>query len=281
MLLFRSDRELSAELVPFLERAVDSEQVRVFIGRTFENLWTVKRELAALRRASESAFYTDYAVSRGGRTIPGEPPRPETLSAAFEQLRTSLELSSLPAVREAANSLIHSLRTQRRRPSLVAEELETLLHRLAATVPVSESLRVPRLSRLRFSRCCSQFQSALADLVRTRSENGATQSDRRVSAALDYIDRHFREALSLDRVASAVNTSPEHLARILRERTGETFLQRLTRRRVELAAQLLRQSAEPVAEIGRRVGYEEPVTFSRAFKRVLGTSPRAFRDGLH
>jgi AraC-like DNA-binding protein len=48
-------------------------------------------------------------------------------------------------------------------------------------------------------------------------------------------------------------------------------------RRIERAAHALVSTDGKVNEIARTVGYEDPYHFSRAFKRIMGTSPRAFR----
>jgi AraC-like DNA-binding protein len=51
----------------------------------------------------------------------------------------------------------------------------------------------------------------------------------------------------------------------------------LSRRRLLLAAERLRDSQQSVAEIGYEVGYESEAAFNRAFKRAFGTAPGAFR----
>ena len=49
--------------------------------------------------------------------------------------------------------------------------------------------------------------------------------------------------------------------------------------RMQLASELLEHSKEPVEEIAFRCGYNDPFTFSRAFKRVMGHSPARHRSG--
>ncbi|WP_375337421.1 MULTISPECIES: helix-turn-helix domain-containing protein [Rhizobium] len=53
----------------------------------------------------------------------------------------------------------------------------------------------------------------------------------------------------------------------------------LTRWRMMLACERLRVSAEPVGVIARAVGYEGEGAFGKAFKRVIGCTPRASRNG--
>lgn len=48
--------------------------------------------------------------------------------------------------------------------------------------------------------------------------------------------------------------------------------------RMGLAARTLRQAGAPVAALARSVGYTSESSFSNAFKRVMGVSPRGYRD---
>jgi AraC-like DNA-binding protein len=43
------------------------------------------------------------------------------------------------------------------------------------------------------------------------------------------------------------------------------------------AAELLKRTKQPIAEIGSSVGYDNPLHFSRAFKNTLGISPSEYR----
>ena len=47
--------------------------------------------------------------------------------------------------------------------------------------------------------------------------------------------------------------------------------------RTEEAKQMLEMSADAIDKIGRRVGYEDPASFRRIFKRKVGLTPRIYR----
>lgn len=80
----------------------------------------------------------------------------------------------------------------------------------------------------------------------------------------------------LDRVARQLGLSPRALQRRLRdERT--TFASVLTHLRQEMAQPLLRDGRLAVSEVAFLLGYEDPSSFQRAFRRWAGVSPRAFR----
>ena len=59
---------------------------------------------------------------------------------------------------------------------------------------------------------------------------------------------------------------------------GEPLMQYLTRWRLQLAAQLLRETDEGLAAIAGKVGYESEAAFNRAFKRHAGEPPATWRN---
>jgi AraC-like DNA-binding protein len=60
---------------------------------------------------------------------------------------------------------------------------------------------------------------------------------------------------------------------------GESPMRYVTRRRIARAVALLESSHMAVVQIAREAGYESEVSFSKAFKRHVGLSPAAYRQG--
>jgi two-component system, response regulator YesN len=101
-----------------------------------------------------------------------------------------------------------------------------------------------------------------------------------VVVAQRYIDSHFGEStLSLEEVASAAQISPGYLSRLLKLETGFSFVDYLTRVRINKAVQIMNDPAVKVYEVAEAVGYQSQHYFSRAFKRVFGRPPVEFRKG--
>jgi AraC-like DNA-binding protein len=100
------------------------------------------------------------------------------------------------------------------------------------------------------------------------------------AAVIDHGDpssRYYRERISLRDVASAVGLSPAHLTTTVRRKTGRTVQEWIAERRMAQARRLLVQTDLTVAEIGRRVGYPDPVYFARSFRRAHDTTPLRWR----
>ncbi|MGA2763608.1 MAG: response regulator [Spirochaetia bacterium] len=101
-----------------------------------------------------------------------------------------------------------------------------------------------------------------------------------VLLAQNYIDTHYGEPeLTLEEVAGAVQVSPGYLSRLLKRETGFSFVDYLTRVRINKAVHLMSDPAVKVYEVAEAVGYQSQHYFSRAFKRVFGRSPVEYRKG--
>lgn len=94
--------------------------------------------------------------------------------------------------------------------------------------------------------------------------------------AKEVIDQGLEQPLRLADIAREVSLSPAHFARCFRTSTGMTPYGWLTRRRMEVACQMLLTRQEPVAAITQAVGYAEQSSFTRAFLRHVGQTPAAF-----
>jgi AraC-like DNA-binding protein len=87
-----------------------------------------------------------------------------------------------------------------------------------------------------------------------------------------------RRELTLNEAASLVGRSPSTVTRIFKKVTGRSFKQYQVGHRLELAAhQLQAMPNRPVAEIALAVGYDDPLYFSRVFRKQFNCSPSEHR----
>ncbi|MEO8501065.1 MAG: helix-turn-helix domain-containing protein [Vicinamibacteria bacterium] len=100
---------------------------------------------------------------------------------------------------------------------------------------------------------------------------------RRLCVARDALEGTLDESLRLPELARISSLSPFHLHRHFRRTFGETPQAYRTRRRLERAAQALRESQKPVTEVAMDAGFASPGSFSSLFKRRFGVSPVGYR----
>jgi len=96
--------------------------------------------------------------------------------------------------------------------------------------------------------------------------------------ALQYIDAHLGEKITVYEVADVACISIFHFQRLFSAYLGETVSQYILHRRLELAAQtIMNQEKLRLADLARKSGFETHSAFSRAFKKHFNVSPREFR----
>ncbi len=102
-------------------------------------------------------------------------------------------------------------------------------------------------------------------------------NDRIVGPALNAMHSRPAHAWTLEELAHDAGTSRSVLAERFQNLVGSSPMQYLTQWRMLLAANLLCQSNAPLARIAEDVGYQTDTAFCRAFRRVYGSPPAAWR----
>jgi AraC family transcriptional regulator len=106
------------------------------------------------------------------------------------------------------------------------------------------------------------------------------QWPRWLSRAEEFLHAHYRGALSLRDVARAVEVHPVHLARAFRRHFHCTVGEYVRRLRIEFACQQIGHADASLLDIALAAGFYDQSQFTRAFKRLLGVTPAAYRSSL-
>ncbi|MDD2534033.1 MAG: response regulator [Eubacteriales bacterium] len=102
--------------------------------------------------------------------------------------------------------------------------------------------------------------------------------NRLTERAVAYLELHFGDPeLSFRRLCEALFVSSSYLSKIFKQDTGETFVDYLTKIRIQKALQLLANPALRMYEVANMTGYKSQHYFSAAFKRILGVTPSEYR----
>ncbi len=101
-----------------------------------------------------------------------------------------------------------------------------------------------------------------------------------VNRAINVIMNEYSNQLTLQRLGKAVGVSESHLRRLLKIETGENFSSLLHKQRIAVAKHLLSESNYNLDEISTLIGYRSSSFFFRIFKRLTGTTPKAYSMSL-
>lgn len=99
----------------------------------------------------------------------------------------------------------------------------------------------------------------------------------KVYEILEYIDQNFKEELSLQDLSEKFHFNSIYINRIIKKETGYTFLEILNNKRMNKAAEYLKNPDVKISEVAAMAGIPDQRYFSQIFKKYYGQSPRQYR----
>jgi two-component system, response regulator YesN len=94
-----------------------------------------------------------------------------------------------------------------------------------------------------------------------------------------YIEKNYGESeLNLKKCSEDLFLSPSYIGMILKKETGRTFVDYLNEYRIKKASELLSKPENKVYEVSILVGFTHPTYFSSVFKKLVGISPKQFKE---
>lgn len=98
--------------------------------------------------------------------------------------------------------------------------------------------------------------------------------------ALDYIQEHYSEQVTLNEVAENIYVSTFYISRMFKKELGKSFVDYLNDVRIEKAKELLKDVKYKTYEVAEIVGISDPHYFSKLFKKYSGMTPSEYRDTI-
>ena len=98
-----------------------------------------------------------------------------------------------------------------------------------------------------------------------------------MNSAITFINEHYMEELSLERVAEFAGFSKCYFSRVFKQFSGQTFSDYLISKRVSAATDLLINTKRPIREICDAAGFGSMATFNRVFRQQKSCTPSQFR----
>ena len=211
---------------------------------------------------------------------PATPGRfPETVTLGDGEVTATFVCGFLGCDRRPFNPLVSTLPRQLHLPGLSSGWLQSFARQV---VEESQARRVgadsvlTRLAELMFVEVLRRYIETLP-----AEQRGwlAGLRDDAIGRALGLLHGDPARAWTLDELAAGVAMSRSAFADRFTTLVGQPPMQYLTHWRMQLAAGRLAAGSAKVAAIAEQVGYESEEAFSRAFKRLMGVSPGAWRRG--
>lgn len=123
------------------------------------------------------------------------------------------------------------------------------------------------------------LEDAVSSVMEAIADNRNHHTLAQVRKAVDYIETHYaEEKMSLQDICRHCLMSTSYFSLVFKQHTGETFVEYLTRVRMNKAKEMLQHTTMKFYEIAGKVGYGDPNYFSILFKKHVGMTPREYRD---
>lgn len=135
---------------------------------------------------------------------------------------------------------------------------------------------------------CNCLATALVllahELLQSRGKHKQCLSANETSVTAErirqYLDEHFREALTLPDIGKALNISEYYLAHIFKDAFDSPPMQYVMKRRIGEAQNLLSDTDMSITDITYHLGFSSVSHFTSSFSRYVGTSPGKYRQSL-
>ena len=127
----------------------------------------------------------------------------------------------------------------------------------------------------------SYMNSILQGIIEYIKGEREKRSKKRIELAKVFIEENCQNKITLNDVAEHVELNTSYFSNLFKAEVGMNFTDYLLNIRVEKAKKLLKDPKIKVYEIGNLVGYDDAVSFGRAFKKKLGMSPKEYRNMVY
>ncbi|QSF45900.1 AraC family transcriptional regulator [Paenibacillus tianjinensis] len=98
-----------------------------------------------------------------------------------------------------------------------------------------------------------------------------------VEECLHFLHAHYCENITVEMMSASLKLDRKYLSTLFKRTVGLPPQQYLLNFRIAKACELLAETGCTIGEISRSVGYQDPLLFSRMFKKVKGCSPKEYR----
>lgn len=185
----------------------------------------------------------------------------------------------MPVMREG--KLLCLLTAGIRRPP--QEEIPTELIQIQPDAPIHppDLSTVPRTDRKELFRTMEALRQLAARLLQWHEKmyrgDFAEADLSRGDLIRIIINREASKQITLEALAKKIHLSPSRTAHLVKEETGQSFMELLMENRLDYASNLLKNTIRPVSEIALNCGFGSVANFHRMFRKYYGITPLAYR----
>ena len=297
-ILFMGDEEEMLKLkikqiLPKIHQAVEEFlqiQVTIAVGKTVPRLEELPDSFAKTKSALEYKF-----MLGGNQTIEAEEYEEIRNSAKhvdiFEwasQIATTIRTNKIEEIAQRTEQFIEQVKTSyvnKNRSFVYVQNLVlSVINLLELPEELEEEIYGQERNFMKQIYECEnldeielRLRGTFRYICNLMSNQRDSYGKRQAMLALDYIEKNYADSsVTLNSVCTALAMSTSYFSSVFKNYTGETFIESLTKKRMEKAKILLEQGNLKTYEIAEAVGYSDAHYFSVSFKKAVGKTPTEY-----
>ncbi|WP_083609648.1 MULTISPECIES: AraC family transcriptional regulator [unclassified Paenibacillus] len=107
-----------------------------------------------------------------------------------------------------------------------------------------------------------------------------TRAEIYVEQVKDFIEMNYPQSITIEDIAQYIGLNRSYLCSLFKERMSVSIQNYLIHYRINKACEMMGNAELSIADISRSVGYNDPLLFSKMFKKVKGSSPKNYRTEI-
>lgn len=145
----------------------------------------------------------------------------------------------------------------------------------------AKKLEYEMMSKNEFTRleCIKEVYAIILNLLQgVPRKYSSSDKQKKIAPAIDYIAQNYNQKLHNDTLASMCGLSTVYFRKLFTEVTKQSPLEYIQELKVTKAKEMLKSDYGNITDIASELGYQNIYDFSRSFKKLVGVSPKKFRD---
>ena len=125
-----------------------------------------------------------------------------------------------------------------------------------------------------------EMRTELLSIIEISVKKGVDKEktvDEKISSAIEFMKNNFNKDISINDIAEMYNLNINYFSVQFKKKTSRSAINFLTELRMKAAKEYLKNTEENVADISKKVGYEDTQYFFRVFKKSEGITPLMYR----
>ncbi len=265
-------------------------ETTIGVGHIVPDICRLSQSFENAEAAMELKFF------QGGNQIICAGPEPDGRKGAFSidvsawasRILLNIKIGSVPEIEKDVRGFAQEIReacVSRNRSILYVQNLLLTVVNKANLTEDKENLIVEEEKELMnrfyaYDHLTDMANDVIAVFCRLSvllGEQRDSYGKKQALQALEYIDQNYRNSdVNLNSVCSYLSMSTSYFSTLFKSYTGETFIEALTKKRLEKAKELLENTSMKAYEVASEVGYADPHYFSIAFKKAVGKPPTEY-----